>query len=91
MARMNEKPEADEFDDDAELSGIEADDGNYEFSLEDLRPKRGAVPQGEPAWRKLEKMREQKYTAEQLSDFDDYDIGDGESRGKKKRKRHTDL
>jgi hypothetical protein len=88
---MTEKPEADDFDDDAELGNIEADDGTYEFSLEELRPKKGTAPQGEPAWRKLEKIREQKYTAEQLSDFDDYDIGDGEGGGKKKRKRLTDL
>jgi len=29
---------------------------------------------GEPAWRKLEKYREKKHTAELVSDFDDYDI-----------------
>ncbi|MFT3807373.1 hypothetical protein [Arenimonas sp.] len=83
---MSEKPESDDFDDDADLPGAGTDDSDYEFLLEDLgRPKRGAVPQGEPAWRKLEKYREQKQTAEQLSDFDDYDIGDDGS-GKKRRK-----
>ena len=85
---MSEKPEADEFDDDdADAEGASTDDGDYEFSLDELRPKKGAAPQGEPAWRKLEKLREQRHTAEQLSDFDDYDIGDGEGGGKKKRRR----
>ena len=82
---MSEKPESDEFEDDAELPSADAEDSDYEFMLEDLRPKRNAVPQGEPAWRKLEKYREQKATAELISDFDDYDIGDEEG-GKKRRK-----
>ena len=85
---MSEKPEADEFDDeDADLDNVSADDREFEFSLDELRPKKGAVPPGEPAWRKLEKLREQKHTAEQLTDFDDYDIDDGEGGGKKRRKR----
>ncbi len=29
---------------------------------------------GEPAWRKLERIREEKRTAGLLSDFDDYDV-----------------
>lgn len=84
---MSEKPESDEFDEeDVDLDSINTDEAGYEFALEDLRPKKGAAPQGEPAWRKLEKLREQKYTAEQLSDFDDYDIGDGEGGSKKRRR-----
>lgn len=84
---MSEKPESDDFDDDADITGADSDDSNYEFMIEDLgRPKRGSVPQGEPAWRKLEKYREQKETAERVSDFDDYDIGDDEDGGKRRRK-----
>ncbi|MGC3980491.1 MAG: hypothetical protein QM808_04445 [Steroidobacteraceae bacterium] len=83
---MSEKSESDEFDEDADISGVDGDDSNYEFMIEDLgRPKRGAAPQGEPAWRKLEKYREQKQTAEQVSDFDDYDINDNLD-GKRRRK-----
>ena len=83
---MSEKPESDEFDEDADITGVDGDDSNYEFMIEDLgRPKRGAAPQGEPAWRKLEKYREQKETAERVSDFDDYDIGDDASSGKRRR------
>lgn len=85
---MSEKPE-DDFDEDAELSGADTDESGYEFLMEDLgRPKKGHAPQGEPAWRKLEKLREQRHTAEQLSDFDDYDIGDDEDGGGKRRRKH---
>jgi hypothetical protein len=31
---------------------------------------------GDPAWRRLERMLEEKRTAELTSDFDDYNIGD---------------
>jgi hypothetical protein len=83
---MSEKPESDEFDEDAEITGADGDDSNFELLIEDLgRPKRGAAPQGEPAWRKLEKYREQKETAERVSDFDDYDIGDDSPAGKRRR------
>jgi hypothetical protein len=42
----------------------------------------------DPAWRRLERLMEEKRTSEQLSDFDDYDIGtdDGGGRPRKKRK-----
>lgn len=87
---MSEKPESDDFDEDADITGVDGDDATYEFLIEDLgRPKRGSVPQGEPAWRKLEKYREQKETAERVSDFDDYDIGDSD--GKRRRKSKPDY
>jgi hypothetical protein len=41
------------------------------------------VKVGEPAWRRLERIREERQTAEQLSDFDDYEIGDGERKPKR--------
>ena len=45
--------------------------------MQDLdKRKRGAPKGAEPAWRKLERMMEQKRTSELLSDFDDYDVGD---------------
>ena len=31
---------------------------------------------GDPAWRRLERLREDKHFAELISDFEDYDIGD---------------
>ena len=41
----------------------------------DAAKKRGQKL-GDPAWRLLEKRREEKYTAELTSDFDDYNIDD---------------
>ena len=43
--------------------------------------KKTVVKAGEPAWRRLERIREERHTAEQLSDFDDYEIGDGDADG----------
>ena len=40
--------------------------------------KRRAPKGGEPAWRRLERRMEQQHTAELISDFEDYDIGDGQ-------------
>ena len=46
--------------------------------MQDLDNRKRGAPRGsEPAWRKLERLLEQKRTSELLSDFDDYDIGDG--------------
>lgn len=74
---MSEKPDSDDFDEDAEVAGVSGEDVDYEFLIDDLgKPKRGAASAGEPAWRKLEKYREQKETAELISDFDDYDISE---------------
>ena len=43
----------------------------------DTRKRRGArAAAAEPAWRKLERMREEKRTAGLLSDFEDYDVDD---------------
>jgi hypothetical protein len=77
---MNEKTESEDFEDDeADAAGGDADDNDIEVLISDLsKQKRNSAPQGEPAWRKLEKYREKKQTAELLSDFDDYDIGDPE-------------
>ncbi len=76
---MSEKPESDEFDEDDDDEAVDSDDPRLEHLIKDLESqKRRAGPKvGEPAWRRLEKYLEQKRTAELLSDFDDYDIGDG--------------
>ncbi|MFM8518278.1 MAG: hypothetical protein ACKODA_10470 [Nevskiaceae bacterium] len=42
----------------------------------DRARRRGGSPKGgDPAWRRLERLREDKRTAELVSDLDDYDIG----------------
>ena len=35
----------------------------------------GGVRIAEPAWRRLERYREDRHTEEMLSDFEDYDVG----------------
>lgn len=75
---MTEKPESEEFDE-------EEDDGGAVESSEDLdvdhliadidKRKKNVTKPGEPAWRRLERIREERETAAQLTDFDDYEIG----------------
>ena len=76
---MAEKPESDEFEDE-DGDDVTGDDESLDVDrlMQDLdKRKRGAPRGAEPAWRKLERLMEQKRTSELLSDFDDYDIGDG--------------
>ena len=81
---MNEKPE-EEFEDEEDDASVESDDLDVDSLIDtfDKRKKAGPKP-GEPAWRRLERYREDRETAELLSDLDDYDIGDGESRRRRK-------
>lgn len=71
---MSERPEQDDFDDEADLdSGEDVDQVIRDFD----QSRRRSAPKGsgDPAWRRLERMREEKRTADLISDFDDYDIG----------------
>jgi hypothetical protein len=75
---MGEKPDSDEFEDE-EADEVAGDEESLDVDrlMQDLdKRKRGAARAAEPAWRKLERLMEQKRTSELLSDFDDYDIGD---------------
>jgi hypothetical protein len=77
---MAEKPESDEFDDeDADDTAGGEDSLDVDRLMQDLDKRKRGQPRNveEPAWRKLERLREQKRTSELLSDFDDYDIDDG--------------
>lgn len=74
---MSEKPESDEFEDeedDAPVVGedVDLDQVNKELDL----AKRRGQKLGDPAWRRLERIIEDKRTAELTSDFDDYDLED---------------
>jgi hypothetical protein len=77
---MSEKPEpTDEFEDDDsdEVAGAGDESLDVDRLMQDLdKRKRGAPKGAEPAWRKLERMMEQKRTSELLSDFDDYEVDD---------------
>jgi hypothetical protein len=82
---MAEKPESDEFDEE-EAEDVPGGDEALDVDrlMQDLdKRKRGAPRGAEPAWRKLERLLEQKRTSELLSDFDDYDIGDRTRPGKR--------
>ena len=87
---MNEKPESEEFDDEEVEEILEAgDDVDVDRVIRDIDQarRRGAPKQGDPAWRRLERMREDKRTAELTIAFDAYDIGldDGERPKRKAR------
>lgn len=76
---MSEKTQSEEFDEEDEAEEVvgTGDELDIEHLIEDLdKRKRGGPKLGEPAWRRLERLREEKHTAELLSDFDDYEIGD---------------
>ena len=97
---MNEKAQSEEFEDDedvvdedATLVGGEDVDVDRLFRDFDKR-KRSGPKVGDPAWRRLEKFREEKETAELVSDFDDYEIdgdiddaGSGHSTSRRTRRR----
>lgn len=75
---MSERSEQEDFDEEIDLdSGEDVDQVIRDFDQTRRRsPPKGS---GDPAWRRLEQMREEKRTADLISDFDDYDIGDSES------------
>ncbi len=82
---MSEKPESDEFEDEeaAEpVSGGEDVDLDQVAKELDLAKRRGQKL-GDPAWRRLERLLEDKRTAELTSDFDDYEIDEEKPAAKK--------
>jgi hypothetical protein len=90
---MSEKPESDEFEEEDAEDTAPVDDVDVDHIMRDVESQRRRAPKGaEPAWRRLERVMEERRTAELLSDFDDYEIGDpGESEpsekaGRKKKK-----
>jgi hypothetical protein len=74
---MSEKPESEEFDEEedelpvSDGADVDLDQVNKELDL----AKRRGQKLGDPAWRRLERIIEDKRVAELTSDFDDYDIG----------------
>jgi hypothetical protein len=80
---MSEKSDTDDFDEeDAEESVSEGDDSELDHLIRDVEKQRRKAAKGqEPPWRRLERVMEEKRTAELLSDFEDYDIGDDDADG----------
>jgi hypothetical protein len=72
-----EKPESEEFEEeDAEDAAPGGDDVDVDHIMRDVDSQRRRAPKGaEPAWRRLERVMEERRTAELMSDFDDYEIG----------------
>jgi hypothetical protein len=97
---MSEKPESDEFDEeDAEEAAPGGEDVDVDHIMRDVESARRRAPKGaEPAWRRLERVMEDRRTAELLSDFDDYqidasagdDAGPAAAGKARKRKKKTD-
>jgi hypothetical protein len=75
---MSEKPESDEFEEeDTEDVAPGGEDVDVDHIMRDVESQRRRAPKGaEPAWRRLERVMEERRTAELLSDFDDYEIFD---------------
>jgi hypothetical protein len=73
----SEKPESEEFEEeDAEDVPPGGDDVDVDHIMRDVDSQRRRAPKGaEPAWRRLERVMEERRTAELMSDFDDYEIG----------------
>ena len=86
---MSEKPESEEFEDE-EADEPVTEDGDVDLDqvIKDLdMAKRRGQKAGDPAWRRLERLLEDKRTAELTSDFEDYEIGDdGDSPRRTRRK-----
>lgn len=86
---MSEKPESEEFDDEEEAEATaSAEDVDLDRVIKDLDlAKRRGQKLGDPAWRRLERLLEEKRTADLVSDFEDYDVGGSEGGAGPKKKR----
>ena len=94
---MSEKPESDEFEEEDAEDAAPVDDVDVDHIMRDVESQRRRAPKGgaEPAWRRLERVMEERRTAELLSDFDDYEIGDpgeteeeSDEKAARKKKKH---
>ena len=85
---MSEKAESEEFEgEENDEPAVEEADVDLEQVNKDLDlAKKRAQKSGEPPWRRLERLREEKLTAKLTSDFADYDIGDGTRKSGRKRR-----
>ena len=77
---MSEKPESDEFEEeDTEETAPGGDEVDVDHIMRDVESQRRRAPKGtEPTWRRLERVMEERRTAELLSDLDDYKISDAD-------------
>ena len=73
---MSEKPKEEFEEDEPEELEDAAEDLDVDKLMRDFdtRKRRGSRVAGDPAWRKLERMIEDKRTRGLVSDFDDYEV-----------------
>ncbi|HEX4388381.1 MAG TPA: hypothetical protein VH109_07120 [Steroidobacteraceae bacterium] len=85
---MSEKPEEEFEDEEADEPVIGDGDVDLDQVIKDLDlAKRRGQKAGDPAWRRLERLLEEKNTAELTSDFEDYEVGgDGDPPRRPRRK-----
>jgi hypothetical protein len=87
---MSEKSESEEFESEEDDEPVvEEGDVDLDQVIKDLDlAKRRGKRAGDPAWRRLERLLEEKRTAELTSDFEDYDVGgaNGDDPDKARRK-----
>jgi hypothetical protein len=89
---MSEKPKEEFEDEESDEIEEPAEDLDVDQLMRDFdtRKRRGArTAAAEPAWRKLERMREEKRTAGLLSDFEDYEVDDGSGEGPARKARRA--
>jgi len=89
---MSEKPKEEFEDEESDEIEEPAEDLDVDQLMRDFdtRKRRGArTAAAEPAWRKLERIREEKRTAGLLSDFEDYEVDDGSSEGSARKARRA--
>ncbi|MFT3905701.1 MAG: hypothetical protein QM718_05300 [Steroidobacteraceae bacterium] len=80
---MGGDPDSDDYEEEADEVTSGDDELDLDRVMRDMdSAKRRAAKSGggEPAWRRLEQRLEQKHTAELISDFDDYEVGDDKPR-----------
>jgi hypothetical protein len=77
--QVDNKSDSDEFEEDeADEAAEDAENLDVDHLIKSMdRLKRRDARLAEPAWRRLERYREDRYTEELLSDFDDYDLDEG--------------
>jgi DNA-directed RNA polymerase specialized sigma24 family protein len=87
---MSEKPKEEFEDEEPDELEEAAEDLDVDRLMRDFdtRKRRGArAAAAEPAWRKLERLREEKRTAGLLSDFEDYEVDESGAGTAKKPRR----
>ncbi|MDE2261373.1 MAG: hypothetical protein KGL45_02490 [Gammaproteobacteria bacterium] len=86
---MSEKSESEEFEnEDDDEPVVEEGDVDLDQVIKDLDlAKRPGQRAGDPAWRRLERLLEEKRTAELTSDFEDYDVGGEDDPDRPRRKK----